>query len=472
MPGSIPDPSPIAGLEFSTTRRFALRRGLFDVIRSGRRLLIWGLALGVFVACSSTTRVAEVDGSRPFTIAVIPDTQNAIDYKHQKSAGFVIDSDQIFIEQMRAIAARSPKRGGDIVFVASVGDVWQHQSLAMDEDHRERGFEGIENPYFALEIEVTEETRGFEIPKAIEGYRILSEAGIPFGVAPGNHDYDAMWSAAGYPPDLTKPLPELKMTAEDLGILHIGGLDNFRSAFGDESDFFKGRAWYVDSFRGGASSAQTFRGGGYTFLHIALEMQADDEVLAWASGVIERHPGLPTIITTHDYLDGRGERRANPIVDLERVDPLHHNSAEHLWKKLIRGRDQIFLVLCGHHHGHSRRVDLNRDGHSVYQILADYQDRGQAGLDAGQPLNEFTRQPVGIGDGWLRLMTFDLAADVPVVRVTTYSPHYESLSSELSSYAAWYKQHENPGITDSEFHATDEFELELTDFRQRFGSPQ
>jgi hypothetical protein len=176
-------------------------------------------------------------------------------------------------------------------------------------------------------------------------------------------------------------------------------------------------------------------------------------------------------VTTHDYLDPRGRRLANPIVDLERVDPDQHNGAEDLWSKLIRRHDQIFLVLCGHHHGQSRRVDVNDHGNPVHQVLADYQDRGQVGLDAGQPPSRFTGKPVGIGDGWYRLMQFDLGAQPPRVRVTTWSSHYRASSRDLDTYAAWYKSGEQPELSDEEFHGTDDFELVLEGFEGRFGVP-
>lgn len=433
-----------------------------------RRLAITSAtALALLAGCASSTK--DEHTTAPFTLAMLPDTQNYVDYTHQTAEGFALDASTQFIEQMRWIASQSPANGGDIVFVASVGDVWQHQTLDSNESHTARGVGHIENPYFASRLGATPKTRAIEIPESIAGYKVLADAGLPFGVAPGNHDYDAMWSAEGYPPNLRKAREDLTFTAEDLGIIHIGGLDNFRSAFGDDTSFFVDKPWYVDSFRGGANSAQVFEGGGYTFLHVAIEMGADDAVVAWVESVLEGHAGLPTILTTHDYLDPRGERRANPIVDLERVDPDHHNSAEELFEKLIRPNDQIFMVLCGHHHGQALRIDQNDAGHAVYQILADYQDRGQSGLDAGQPRDPLLRQPVGIGDGWLRLLRFDLTSASPSVQVRTYSTHYDTLSGDLDSYAAWYRKHEQPEMSDTEFLDADAYTLSLVDFLERFG---
>ncbi|MEM1111175.1 MAG: serine/threonine protein phosphatase [Pseudomonadota bacterium] len=406
---------------------------------------------------------------RGFTLAVIPDTQNYLDYTRQREAGFAIDSVELFLAQMRYIAENSAPRGGDIAFVTSVGDVWQHQTQDMDAAHAERGFKRISNPYLEAGLKISDKALTFEIPRAIEGYGYLATAGVPFGVAPGNHDYDAMWSAAGFPPNLDKERGELTMTAADLGVLHIGGLDNFRSAFGEASDFFRDKAWYVASHRGGASSAQRFDAAGYTFLHIALEMSPDDAVLAWAESVMLDYPGMPTIVTTHDYLSPRGELSAVEIVDLALVDPDYHNSAQQLWDKFLSQHDQIFLVLCGHQHGQAWRVDNNRSGHAVYQILADYQDRGQAGLDAGQPRSGFRNRPAGIGDGWFRLMRFDFSGANARVHVQTYSSHYASYSGDMPEYPAWYRDHEQPGMSDTDFYAADDYVLELTDFFDRFG---
>src|SRR3546814_6506114 len=113
------------------------------------------------------------------------------------------------------------------------------------------------------------------------------------------------------------------------------------------------------------------------FLHIGLEMAPEDDVIAWAEGLLRKYPGLPTIISIHDHLNVAGERKAIPAVDFDAVHA-EHNDPEELWQKLILPNDQIFMVLSGHQHGQSRRIDKNAAGHMVYQILADYQDRRQA----------------------------------------------------------------------------------------------
>ena len=129
-------------------------------------------------------------------------------------------------------------------------------------------------------------------------------------------------------------------------------------------------------------------------------------------------------------------------------------------------------MLCGHYHGQAFLEEANVAGNAVYSVLADYQDRGQVGLDAGQPKTTgMMAGPVGIGDGWLRLLRFDMSVDPPTISMRTYSTHYGKYASEMPDYAARYREHEQPEMTDEEFLAAEEYEFALEDFRARFGAP-
>ena len=418
------------------------------------RIIAIALLCCALTGCSEDSRNP---GNEPFTVIMVPDTQNAVNFRHQKSAGYVIDSSEIFLDQMRYIASRGRSNGGDVAFVASVGDVWEHVTDFHDADHDARGIVALRQPSPELERTVQPvETLEFEIPKSIEGYRLISAAGIPFGVAPGNHDYDA-WFETENP--------------DGSGFsTHIAGLKNFVSAFGSETDFFRDKNWYVGSYREGGNSAQVFSAGGYRFLHLALEMHPGDDVILWAAGVIDEYYGLPTIVSTHDYLNPRGERAPAFGTDLALVDPAEHNSAEELWQILISKTDQIFMVLSGHQAGQALRIDDNEFGHEVYQIMADFQYRIQAGWDAGLSEDDY-RPFTGIGDGWLRELTFRLSDQNPRLDVRTYSSYYSKYASDIANYARWYRDIEQPNMTDAEFLAADEFTIELHDFRSRFGAP-
>ena len=398
-----------------------------------------------------------------FTIAVIPDTQNYLDYTHQLAEGFPFDANEMFLQQMQYIADNLESEGGEIAFVTSLGDVWQHQTEEMDEAHKARGFKKVSSPLIDAHFAPTPKVFSVEMPKAAEGFGLIAGK-TPFSVVPGNHDYDAMWTDSQFPPKATKP-EEVDMNdlAGSLGVLHPGGLDNFRSVFGDDTDFFKDKTWYVASNDGGADSAQVFEAGGYRFLHIGLQFDPPNASLEWAAEVIRQHPGLPTIISTHDYMSKEGERVANRIIDGHLVDPMHNNPGM-VWDKFISQNDQIFLVLCGHQHGQAWRVDDNAAGNPVWQVLADYQDRGQTALDAGVK----SVLPVGIGDGWMRLMSFDLSGEDPRMIVETYSTYYEKMSRKTATYAEWYKAAEQPQMTDEEFHNADDYAVMLDGFSERF----
>lgn len=393
-----------------------------------------------------------------FTIAVIPDTQNYIDYTHQKAAGFIFDAKPMFIEQMQYVADHLKSQGGDIAFVTAMGDVWQHQTLRIDPAHAARGFKRVANPLMDAGFAPTDKVLTVEMPTAREGYELLAGK-TPFSVVPGNHDYDAMWTDSSHP-------PAAKFTGmSSLGMLHSGGLDNFRKVFSSQSEFFKGKSWYVASHDGGADSAQIFTAGGYRFLHIGLQFDPPNASLEWAASVIKRYPGLPTIVSTHDFLQISGARLPNPIIDNHAVDP-EDNTPQMVWDKFISQNDQIFLVLCGHEHGQAFRTDDNRFGHKVYQVLADYQSRHHTTDVLGY---KGFYQEEGIGDGWMRLMTFEMKGPTPKVHVHTYSTYYKKESRDVADYGAWYKAQEKPGLTDAAFHAQDDFTFDLVDFRSRFG---
>ena len=431
----------------------------------------WLAALGLaVVALGCAGSEIEGGGGERFTIAMIPDTQNYTDYTHQKAEGFAIDASELFLEQLGWVADHARSRGGDIAFVASVGDTWQHPTKRIDPGHEAIGHERVANPFFDAHFTPSEKVAKVEIPTAIAGYRLVADAGLPFGIPPGNHDYDAMYNVHTHPPDLTKRPEEITFTVEDLGLLHVGGLEGFLGAFGADSEFFADAPWYVDSFGGGTSSAQVFEAGGYRFLHLALEMQASDEVLAWAREVIAEYPGLPTVVSTHDYLSPKATRIDGGFLDFTLAHG-EHNTPRQMFEKLIAVESQIFLVLCGHYHGQAYLREDNVAGFDVHTVLADYQDRGQVGLDAGQPRDPMRGLPVGLGDGWLRLLEFDTTVDPPRIAMRTYSTHYGKHASEMPDYVAWYRDHEQKGMSDADFMAAEEYEIVLTDFRARFGAP-
>ena len=77
---------------------------------------------------------------------------------------------------------------------------------------------------------------------------------------------------------------------------------------------------------------------------------------------------------------------------------------------------------------------------------------------------------IGIGDGWMRFMEFDMSGKDPVVHVRTYSTHYDVQSTDHKEYAEWYKDHEQPHMTEAQFRSGDDFKLKLNGFSKRFAT--
>lgn len=410
---------------------------------------IASLVLLAFCSVSFSAGPGPTPASAPFTIAVVSDTQNYLDFRRQRATGYPFDAREMFRDQMAFLARNLRSAGGDIAFVSAVGDIRQTPSGAMDPAHVAEGLKANPDHSIGRVVDARAAREEFEIAR--QGYDLLKDK-VPFSVVPGNHDYDAAWADPRF--------------TSGKGQIHFGGLSDFTAVFGARSTLFRGQSWYVDHFNGGADSAQIFEAGGYRFLHIGLEMAPYDDVLEWASRVIGKHPGLPTIITTHDYLSRNAERKPLDFVDLSQVQQAH-NTPEQVWSKLISRHRQIFLVLCGHQTSQARRVDAGEQGGLVWQLLSDYQERAQTVRNVAP-----NGRQKGTGDGWLRLMTFDLANAHPSVRVRTYSTYFHAYASDLPLYAQWYKADEQPQMTDAEFLAQDEFTIELTDFHARFGLPK
>jgi hypothetical protein len=196
---------------------------------------------------------------------------------------------------------------------------------------------------------------------------------VPWAVAIGNHDYDR-------PND-----PE-------------GVAKTFLASFGPGR--LGGRSWYGGSSANGLNSFQLISIGRTKLLILHLEADVPDTAIRWAEQVLHRHPDRLAILSTHIYLDDRSRSRTTRAY-------FRHagNSGETIWQKLVCKQPQVFMVLCGHWGeagGEWHQISTDDAGHSVLEVLADYQRR-----DNG-------------GNGWLRILKF--LPEQKAIAVRTYSP--------------------------------------------------
>ncbi|MBU6308329.1 MAG: DNRLRE domain-containing protein [Planctomycetes bacterium] len=282
-----------------------------------------------------------VPAAAPFTVAVLPDTQ----FYSQTYP-------DTFKAQTRWVVAN--KAAENIAFVSQLGDIvnvgasasqWVNADAAMD---------------------------------ILDGNLAASPDGIvPYSATIGNHDYRTMY---------TKP----------------NGASLYEQYF--SAARYRGRSWYLEESGRLGAYAQTFTAGGYRFLHLTFQFEPLDSDLAWAQQMVARYPGLPTIISTHSYLNPTTRARMATLNGDAGFPGDPSNTGEQVFQKLIRPNPQIILVMNGHFSGEHHQTSLNVLGQPVHEMVADYQSRSNG------------------GDGWMNVLRFDTSAgriDVRTINVLT-----------------------------------------------------
>ncbi len=380
-------------------------------------------------------RMALAQSGNFFTIAVISDTQNYTDGRFQPASNGVYGL-PFFMDQMNYLATNASTM--NLAFVTHVGDIVQNG-------------DGSTLVYPTSGGYPQGSPQNCEWLNAQQAMNVLAGIGVPFGLVPGNHDYDNMDYSG------TNAYPPLCSTAA-----------YWKTFWGSQSQYFKGQPWYGGASDNlgyestgaggkgtgewpaagtlccsGMSSYQLFSANGIKFLHISLEMESGPLAMAWAQSVINQYPGYATIVTTHSYLTPPATyTAAAPTVPPALTNPAvapavkasyngasYTNStspvgtsggASNVWSTLISPNPQIFMVLCGHSWGSTStlyngvkgvsaaeniRIDNNAAGNPVYQIVSDYQGNTTLGSQGG--------------DGWYRFMQFDF--ETGNIHFTTYN---------------------------------------------------
>lgn len=165
---------------------------------------------------------------------------------------------------------------------------------------------------------------------------------------------------------------------------------------------YQGQLWY-GGHQGSLNdnNYELFSGGGMDFVIVHLTFCPPAAAVTWADSVFKSYPDRVGIVTTHGYLGLTAQRSVALCAD-----------TQYLWDGLAVPNPNLHFMLAGHVHGESRRTDT-ANGHPVFQMMADYQDR-----------------PSG-GQGWLRILRFVPAENK--VYVQTYSPWLNQYESDADS---------------------------------------
>jgi hypothetical protein len=312
---------------------------------------------------STTPAVFAAD---PFTLIVVPDSQNYTDFADINTT--------YNVGQMRWI--RDNMTNMNIKFVMHLGD------------HQNPG-----NPYRASTTDIYEPDLSRPIGDAADkttkwnradaAINVLDNNNIPYSLVPGNHDYQDHDTKA-------EPWLYLKTFGPQRYV-------DEQSTWAPENRTYGGASpANPNNGYAGMDTYHRFDAGGYKFLNIALQFDPDNADLKWAQQIINENPGLPTIITTHAYVNTKPAAS-----DYQHPD---------IFNKLVKNNPQIVMTFNGHLTGANYVAGENIAGQTVHQMLVDFQ---ASQLDAQLGANYYR------GGGTLRMVQID--PSVSRVTVKDYS---------------------------------------------------
>ncbi len=229
--------------------------------------------------------------------------------------------------------------------------------------------------------DITDNNTPDEWAIASAAHATLDAAGIPYSVLPGNHDF---------------------LDGGDFG----RGDTLMGDYFGEGR--FSGQSWY-----GGAFSASntnnyiTFAVDELRFLVLSLEYAPRKDPLCWAEDVIAAHPDHRVIVATHCHqTHGGGYTTSCPKSDYTTTG----RPPQAVWDELLARHSTIFMVVAGHVGDSEIRAQTGNTGHTVHEMLVDYQFEAGCDEALASSCTEHCRTGHYTGNGWLRLLTVDPVA--------------------------------------------------------------
>ena len=225
---------------------------------------------------------------------------------------------------------------------------------------------------------------------ASKGYEAFDANHIPYAIALGNHDTEAVGfnSGSAAPGNVNQ---NLRKTHKFNSYFPVSRFSNQRGRYeADKSD----NAYY------------TFKVGDTNWLVISLEFCPRMGPINWAGDIVKEFFNYNVIIITHYHLTPKGE-----IAD--RNAGYGDFSPKDVFEKLIKKYANIRFVLSGHVMSSALKVDVGDNGNKIYQILQNYQNED-------------------LGGGYIRMLSFDI--DKKTIAASMYSPYYKKTKEDTSKF--------------------------------------
>lgn len=328
-----------------------------------------------FVLLASPIPRAEAE---QFSIVVLPDTQS-----------YLNANEPIFAAQTQWIADNAVAE--NIIYVTHLGDIVDTGTCQPTDAH------------WAV---------------ANDAFTILDTAGIPYGIHPGNHDYD--FNPGSLPCTATQPTA--KYNDGTLGRPGFGADRYLSPPYGAFDEQFDPSP--VSATKENDNNFVLFQSpGGVKFISINLAWSNVNipAVLDWADAKLKDYPNRKAIITSHEISVDRST--STPC-----AAPVGNNFGTYggeMWNAL-KDNPNLYMMLSGHCQGEHyfrmsgsgvqtavHRVDTDRACMSdVHVMLSNYQFMNYNGPPTPAGNTENT--------GYLRIMRFDTIANT--VDVETFSP--------------------------------------------------
>lgn len=265
---------------------------------------------------------------------------------------------------------------------------------------------------------------------------------VPYSVIPGNHDGATNWWAnsclknnagyAGYEPYFIYDYVGGGEGSPKNGTVDTAKGDTYYTQyFGVDSPYASEWADYYVSAKS-VNTVHFFTGSDrLEYMVLALEYGPTDDVLNWASNVIEQYPNHNVIITTHGYMTESGEylvrnntngAAANTgMLPTAGPNGASSNCGDEMWNELVKKHRNIKMLFCGHVDNDTiiYRQDKGTNGNLVTQMLCNPQ-----GIDiknVSQPLiaekgDTAANRLVGM------VATYYVSKDGKTIDVEWYSP--------------------------------------------------
>ncbi len=253
----------------------------------------------------------------------------------------------------------------------------------------------------------------------------IDDLGLPYTVAPGNHDFmqcDYAASKIDNKEGNTMSVADCKgkngSSYNRVTGFYDSNYGNFNISRFKGKD--KNKYKWLNEYKYDTNSYITFKAANIDFLVIALEYAPRQSAIDWANDVILNHPSHKVIIETHGYIrpspnshctakPGTNEfgQFTNAYLALSNdVLKGFNNDAyggEYIFKNLVAKHNNVIMMVNGHNSGSCFRLNKGDNGNVVAEMVVDYQTEDGIGGECGVNVHAHS----GGGTGWLRILTFD-----------------------------------------------------------------